>query len=357
MTKQEKYTLEAIELLKQMIEIQSFSKEEDEVVDLMQNYLLSKELDVQRQGNNLWVYAAQRNDAKPTILLNSHLDTVRPSDKWKYNPFAATLEGDKLTGLGSNDAGGPLVALMAAFLCLKDEELPYNLVFAATAEEEISGASGVASVLDEIGTIDLGIVGEPTQMQMAVAEKGLMVLDCEAHGKTGHAARDEGDNALYKAMGDIEWFKNYQFDKVSPHLGPVKMTVTQVEAGSQHNVVPDSCRFVVDVRLNECYSNTELHQIIEQYVKCDVKPRSFRLNSSYISMEHPFVLKGIELGLTAYGSPTTSDQAVMNFTTIKMGCGDSARSHTPDEYIYLSEIKEGVGIYLNILKGLILITS
>ncbi len=348
----EKYTKEAIELLKQLIAIQSFSREEDEVATLMQAYLEQQGLAVQRQGHNVWCWAKEKDASKLTILLNSHLDTVKPSVKWTYDPFKATVEDDKLTGLGSNDAGGPLVALMAAFLCLKDEELPYNLVFAATAEEEVSGANGVASILSVLGTIELGIVGEPTQMQMAVAEKGLMVLDCEAHGRTGHAAREEGDNALYKAMKDIEWFRTYQFEKVSPHLGPVKMTVTQIEAGTQHNVVPDSCRFVVDVRFNECYSNRELHQFIQALVECDVQPRSFRLNSSSIPMDHPLVKLGESYGLSSYGSPTTSDQAVMDFTTVKIGCGDSARSHTPDEYIYLSEIKEGVAIYCKLLSGL-----
>ncbi|WP_439181680.1 M20 family metallo-hydrolase [Carboxylicivirga taeanensis] len=348
----ETYTNEAIELLKQLIAIPSFSHEEGEAATVMFNYLKAQGLAVNRQGNNVWCWAKEAEATKPTVLLNSHLDTVKPSPKWSYDPFKATLEGDKLTGLGSNDAGGPLVALMAAFLCLKEEDLPYNLVFAATAEEEVSGVNGVASILPGLGPIDLGVVGEPTQMQMAVAEKGLMVLDCKAHGRTGHAARDEGDNALYKALKDIEWFKNYQFEKVSPHLGPVKMTVTQIEAGSQHNVVPDLCRFVVDIRFNECYSNRELHQFIQQQVDCDVQPRSFRLNSSSISMDHPFVKKGEALGLSWYGSPTTSDQAVMDFTTIKMGCGDSARSHTPDEFIYLSEIKEGVRIFYQLLAAL-----
>lgn len=350
--KQKKYTGEAIELLKKLIVTQSFSREENDVADLMAAYLSENGLKVNRQDNNVWCWTADIDASKPTVLLNSHLDTVKPSSKWTYNPFGATVEGDKLTGLGSNDAGGPLVSLMATFLYLKDEELPFNLVFAATAEEEISGTNGVASILSEIGSVNLGIVGEPTQMQMAVAEKGLMVLDCEAHGKTGHAARDEGENALYKALKNIEWFKSYQFDKVSPHLGQVKMTVTQIDAGSQHNVVPDSCRFVVDVRLNECYSNKELHHIIEQHVDCDVKPRSFRLNSSFIPVDHPLVKRGVDLGLSYYGSPTTSDQAVMDFTTIKIGPGDSARSHTPDEYIYLSEIEKGIDIYIKLLKGI-----
>lgn len=352
MTQQEVYTTEAIELLKLFIKTESFSKNEHNVATILSGYLDSYCLDVNRSGNNIWCWAKDKDDSKPTILLNSHLDTVKPSTKWTYDPFGATIEGDKLTGLGSNDAGGPLVSLLATFMHLKDLDLPYNLVFAASAEEEISGENGIASILPKLGKIDLGIIGEPTQMQMAVAEKGLMVLNCEAHGKTGHAARDEGENALYKAMSDIEWFKTYQFPKVSPHLGAVKMTVTQIECGSQHNVVPDTCKFVVDVRLNECYSNKELHSIIKEHVSCDVEARSYRLNSSFISTDHPLVKKGVEMGLTYYGSPTTSDQAVMDFTTVKIGCGDSARSHTPNEYIYLSEIKEGITTYIKLLSGL-----
>ncbi len=353
MTLLKQNTLEVIELLKQLIKTESFSRNEDEVAQIMHSYLDSKGLKVFRQKNNVWCWANEVDPDLPTILLNSHLDTVRPSDKWIYDPFGAVQYDDRLIGLGSNDAGGPLVALLAAFLTLKDTEQRYNLVFAATAEEEVSGQNGVASILNHLGIIDLGIVGEPTQMQMAVAEKGLMVLDCEVHGKTGHAARNEGDNALYMALPDIEWFKNHRFEKVSPYLGEVKMTVTQVECGSQHNVVPDSCRFVVDVRLNECYTNRELHQLIEEYVDCDVKPRSYRLNSSSIALDHPVVKRGIELGRSYYGSPTTSDQAVMDFTTIKIGPGDSARSHTPDEYICLSEIEEGAEIYFQLLDNLI----
>ncbi len=343
---------EAINLLIQLIQTESFSKNEGKVSDWMEAYLCSKNQVVERLNNNIWTWAAKPDPAKPTILLNSHLDTVRPSDKWQYDPFGALVENDRLIGLGSNDAGGPLVALMAAFLMLKEKEQPYNLVFAATAEEEISGANGVASILNRLGQIDLAIVGEPTRMQMAVAEKGLLVLDCEAHGKTGHAARDEGINAIYEALDDIQWFKTFSFPKISPHLGPVKMTVTQIQSGSQHNVVPDTCTFVVDVRVNECYSNEACCNIIRQHVKCDVKPRSFRLNSSSIALDHPVVKRGLERGISYYGSPTTSDQAVMNFTTLKMGPGDSARSHTPDEFIFLSEIEEGISTYYDLLDAL-----
>lgn len=343
---------EAVSLLKELISIKSLSKEEDAAADAMESYLISKGLDVNRKGNNVWVWAGDKDTTKPVVLLNSHLDTVKASSKWTYEPFKPTLEGDVLYGLGSNDAGGPLVSLMATFLLLSKSEQAFNLVFAATAEEEISGVNGVASILEELGTIDLGIIGEPTLMQMAVAEKGLMVLDCTAKGKAGHAARNEGVNAIYEALGDIEWFRTYQFPEVSDLFGPVKMSVTQVNAGSQHNVVPDTCTFVVDVRLNEKYSNKKAAELIQKQVKCDAIPRSTRLNSSYIPMDHPVVKRGIELGREFYGSPTTSDQAVMSFTTLKMGPGDSARSHTADEYIRLDEIKEGIHLYYEMLNNL-----
>lgn len=350
----ELYT-EAVELLKKLIQTESFSRNEAAAADIMYDYLLSKGCFVNRSDNNIWVWAGEVDASKPTLLLNSHIDTVKPSSKWTYNPFGATMEGDKLVGLGSNDAGGPLVALMAVFFLLSKKQQPYNLIFAATAEEEISGINGISSIADKLGTVNLGIIGEPTQMQMAVAEKGLLVLDCEAQGQTGHAARNEGVNAIYKALKDIDWFKSYQFPLVSPYLGPVKMTVTQIEAGNQHNVVPDSCKFVVDVRLNECYTNKELHQLIAENVSCDVRARSYRLNSSSISLNHPIVLRGIAQGLSHYGSPTTSDQAVLDFTTLKIGPGDSARSHTPNEFIYLSEIKKGIEIYYQLLNGLELV--
>lgn len=352
MRKTEIYTFEAIELLKKLISIESMSRNEDRAADLMEEFLKKKGLEVNRKGNNVWVWARAKDSDKPTILLNSHIDTVKPSSKWTYPPFAPTVEGDFLYGLGSNDAGGPLVSLLATFLLLAEEEQPYNLVYAATAEEEISGANGVAIILGELGFIDLGIVGEPTDMQMAVGEKGLLVLDCEAKGKAGHAARNEGVNAIYEALHDIEWFRNYQFPEVSELFGPVKMTVTQIESGSQHNVVPDTCKFVVDVRVNEKYRNQQVVDIIQSHVKCRVIPRSTRLNSSAIALEHPVVQKGLQLGRSYYGSPTTSDQALMNFTTLKMGPGHSGRSHTADEYIKLSEIIEGVKIYYELLTNL-----
>ncbi len=343
---------EAIELLKRLIATPSLSRQEADAADLIVDFFESKGFKPNRKGNNVWLWSAEKDSSKPTLLLNSHIDTVKPSAQWTFKPYEPTLKDDKLYGLGSNDAGAPMVSLISVFLILSKKEQPYNLLFVASAEEEISGVNGISSIMEELGKIDLGIVGEPTQMQMAVAEKGLMVLDCFAKGKSGHAAREEGVNAIYKALPDIEWFQNYRFPKESEFLGPVKMTVTGVKSGSQHNVVPDVCEFMVDVRVNEYYSNIELFELIQQSVECEVKPRSVRLNSSSVPVEHPVVKQGVELGLTYYGSPTTSDQAVMNFTTLKIGPGDSARSHTADEYICLSEIEEGIEMYVRLLDGL-----
>ena len=343
---------EVVELLKKLIATPSLSRQEEKAADIVQEFFSTKGFRMNRKGNNLWVWAGEKDGSKPTLLLNSHIDTVKPSDRWTYPPFEPTLENDKLTGLGSNDAGAPLVSLIAAFLILSEKEQPYNLLFAASAEEEISGKNGISSVLVEFGNIGLGIIGEPTLMQMAVAEKGLMVLDCFAHGKSGHAARDEGVNAIYKALPDIEWFRTHRFPRESKFLGPVKMTVTGIKAGTQHNVVPDVCEFMVDVRVNEFYSNKEIFEMIQQDVSCEVKPRSFRLNSSGIPLDHPVVKRGTQLGLSYYGSPTTSDQAVMNFTTLKIGPGDSARSHTADEFVYLQEIYDGIDTYVKLLDDL-----
>ncbi|WP_456462462.1 M20 family metallo-hydrolase [Reichenbachiella sp.] len=346
-------TRDAVALLSGMIEIQSFSREEEEVADFVESYFKEKELSPQRSGNNLWLKSKHWDDAKPTILLNSHIDTVKPAASYTLDPFQAQVIDGKLYGLGSNDAGGPLVCLMQAFLHYQDQEqLPYNLIIAATAEEEISGANGVASVLSEIGEVNLGIVGEPTLMDMAVAEKGLVVLDCEALGVSGHAAREEGENAIYKALKEIEKLKNFQFEKESAYLGPIKKTVTLIEAGTQHNVVPDSCKFVVDVRTTDAYTNAETVKIIDELMDVDVKPRSIRLNSSGLSQDHPIVKRGESLGMKKYGSPTLSDQALMPFDTIKIGPGDSARSHTADEYIGIDEIENGIKGYIALLDGL-----
>ena len=343
---------EAIKLLKDLISITSYSREEDKTADLLENFLKQRGLVVRRSKNNVWVETAGSSENKPVILLNSHHDTVKPNTAYTRDPFSPDVVDGKLYGLGSNDAGGPLVSLLFTFLILSKKEQPYKLIFAATAEEEVSGKNGIAALLPELGKIDLGVVGEPTLCQMAVAEKGLMVLDCVARGKAGHAAREEGINSIYEALPDIEWFRTYEFPKVSPTLGKVKTSVTQIEAGTQHNVVPDACKFVVDVRSTEQYSNQEIYEIIQQHVKCEVNPRSFRLNSSGIAETHPIVKKGFELGLEAYGSPTLSDQALMPFTTIKVGPGDSARSHTADEFIFTDEIEQGIRTYINLLDQL-----
>jgi acetylornithine deacetylase/succinyl-diaminopimelate desuccinylase-like protein len=343
---------EALALLKQLIAIPSFSKEEEGTAAVLEEYLSGRGVSVNRYMNNVWATNKYFDESKPSLLLNSHHDTVKPNKSYTLNPFLPMEDGGKLFGLGSNDAGGCLVALLAVFLHFYERnDLGYNLVFAATAEEEISGINGIEVLLHQLPPITCGIVGEPTQMQMAIAERGLLVLDVIAAGKAGHAARNEGENALYKALPDIEWFRNFKFDKVSPLLGEVKMTVTVMDTENKaHNVVPSSCHFVVDTRVNELYSFEEILETICANIKSDVKPRSLRMRSTSISMEHPLVKAGIELGRTYYGSPTTSDKALMPFQTLKMGPGDSARSHTADEYIHMHEIKEGIELYIELLK-------
>jgi len=344
---------EYIQLLIQMIRIPSFSQEEAPVAMLIRDFMKSKGIVFYEKHNNTWARNQYWEEGKPIILLNSHIDTVKPVKNWTRDPFGAELEGARLTGLGSNDAGASLVTLFAVFVHLYAErDLPYNLLFAASAEEEISGAQGMESLISEWEPLDLAIVGEPTQMQMAVSERGLMVLDCTAYGKAGHAARNEGENALYKALDDISILRNFQFPNVSPMLGPVKLSVTQIQAGYQHNIVPDQCSFVVDVRTNEYYSNQEAYEIIKNQLSSEVKARSFRLNSSGIPPDHPIVKRARELGLSCYGSPTTSDQAAIPYPSVKIGPGDSARSHTADEYILIPEIEQGYDIYLNLLKEL-----
>lgn len=343
---------DALEMLKLLISTPSISREEKTVADMVENLLEQMGFYPHRKGNNLWVVAPGFDNAKPTILLNSHIDTVKPTGNWTSDPFTPTFRETKITGLGSNDAGASVVSLLAAFRLLTQKSQPYNLIYSATAEEEISGLNGVSSILPELGKIDLGIVGEPTQMQMAVAEKGLLVVDGTVFGKAGHAARNEGINAILEALPVIKWFKDYRFEKESRFLGPVKMTVTGINAGSQHNVIPDQCHFMVDIRVNECYTNEEVLEHLHEMVKCQLVPRSTRLNSSSIPETHPFVVKGKKVGLSTYGSPTTSDQAVMAFPTIKIGPGDSARSHTANEYILTHEIKQGIEIYTQILDGL-----
>ncbi|MEL7586037.1 MAG: M20 family metallo-hydrolase [Prolixibacteraceae bacterium] len=344
---------EYIQLLIRMIRIPSFSREEAPVATLIRDFLTLKGIPFCEKQNNTWAKNRYWQEGKPVILLNSHIDTVKPVKEWTRDPFGAEQEGGRLFGLGSNDAGASLVTLLAVFVHFyAKRDLPWNLIFAASAEEEISGPQGMESLIGEWEPLDLAIVGEPTQMQMAVAERGLMVLDCTAYGKAGHAARDEGENALYKALDDIAVLRKFQFPAVSEILGPVKLTVTQIQAGYQHNIVPDQCTFVVDVRTNEHYSNQEAFEIIRKQVASTVKPRSFRLNSSGINAEHPVVKRSKELGLSCYGSPTTSDQAAIPYPSVKIGPGDSARSHTADEYILIAEIEHGFKVYIDLLGGL-----
>lgn len=342
----------AIGLLKELIIIPSFSKEEDRTASLIGKFLAEREIKPTQAGNNIYAQNKHFDPNKPTLLLNSHHDTVKPNKGYTLDPFNPIEKDGKLFGLGSNDAGGSLVSLIAAFLHFYEREnLEYNIIVAATAEEEISGAGGIEYILPFLPPIDCAIVGEPTQMQMAVAERGLMVLDAISHGKAGHAAREEGDNAVYKALADIEWFRNYRFSKVSGLLGPVKMTVTVIETDNKaHNVVPAQCKYVVDTRVNELYSFEEVLAIIRQHIQSEIRPRSIRLRSTAIALDHPLVKAGTELGRTYYGSPTTSDKALMPFPALKMGPGDSARSHTADEYIYINEINEGIALYIQLLN-------
>lgn len=346
------YTTEAITLLSSLIGIPSISREEEAVANFLQNYIEESGIMTGRSGNNIWCISPNFDLNKPTILLNSHIDTVKPVNGWRKHPFTAKTEDGKIYGLGSNDAGASVVSLFQAYRYLSATEQAYNLIFLASCEEEVSGKNGIESVLPQLPPIALGIVGEPTEMHPAIAEKGLMVLDVQAHGKAGHAARNEGDNAIYKVLQDVQWFRDFQFEKTSSMLGPVKMSVTQINAGTQHNVIPDLCTFVVDIRSNECYSNEELYQEICSHVQSEVKARSFRLNSSHISADHPVVRRAISMGRTPFGSPTLSDQALMKFPSLKMGPGNSSRSHTADEFILISEIEEAIRMYIELLDGL-----
>lgn len=345
---------EALNLLKVLISTPSMSREEEAAANALQNYMERSGILTNRSGNNVWCVSPQFSLDKPTLLLNSHIDTVKPVSGWQKQPFTPTEVNGKLYGLGSNDAGGSLVCLFQTFCRLTRKEQPYNLIFLASCEEEVSGKNGIESVLPKLPPIALGIVGEPTEMQPAIAEKGLMVLDVTAHGKAGHAAREEGDNAIYHALTDIEWFRTYRFERVSPLLGPVKMSVTQINAGTQHNVIPDRCSFVVDIRSNELYTNEELFSLISQHVSSEVTARSFRLNSSHIDASHPVVRRAVELGRTPYGSPTLSDQALMPFPSVKIGPGKSSRSHTANEYILIRELEEALDLYNELLDGLVI---
>ncbi|MBP1641117.1 MAG: peptidase [Bacteroidetes bacterium] len=342
----------AIELLMAMIEIPSFSREENTVADYLERWIESCGYAVNRTGNNVWMLSPGYTPDKPTILLNSHIDTVKPNAGWQRDPFKAILEEDRLYGLGSNDAGASVVSLLHAYFALTSKEQPYNLIFAATAEEEISGMNGIASLLPLLPPVDFAVVGEPTGMDVAVAEKGLMVLDCVAYGQSGHAAHNTGVNAIYQALPDIEWFRTHQFEKISDWLGSVKMSVTLINAGTQHNVIPDRCSFVVDIRSNDCYSNLELLDEIKASVACEVTPRSIRLSSSHIPLIHPAVEKAIQMGRKSFGSPTLSDMAVIPFPAIKMGPGNTTRSHKADEFIQKQEIIEAIALYIDIFSGL-----
>ena len=347
---------DAIDILKGMISRPSFSRDEGLVADFLQQTWEKAGYKVNRSGNNLWLIAPGFDIEKPTLLLNSHVDTVKPASGWTRDPFTPEeTDEERLYGLGSNDAGASVVSLYECFRVLSEKEQPYNLIFLASCEEEVSGKNGLESVLPKLPPIAFAVVGEPTGMQPAVAEKGLMVLDCVSIGKSGHAARNEGINAIYLAMKDMEWFHTYQFPEKSDFLGPVKMSVTMIHAGTQHNVVPDRCEFTVDIRTNEFYSNERLFELIKQQVGCEVKARSFRLNSTRTDMNHPFVQRALLLGKTPFGSPTLSDQALMPFPSVKMGPGDSARSHAADEYIELMEIREAIDTYVRLLDGLELV--
>jgi acetylornithine deacetylase/succinyl-diaminopimelate desuccinylase-like protein len=343
----------AIDLLQQLITIPSFSKEEDKTAGLLMGFFSYHGMEAKRVGNNVWAKNKFFDASKPTLLLNSHHDTVKPNPSYTRDPYAASIENGKLFGLGSNDAGGPLVSLIMTFFNYYERpNLKYNLVLAATAEEEISGTGGIEMVWKELPAIDMAIVGEPTLMNFAVAEKGLMVLDCFTYGKAGHAAREEGVNAIYQSLKDIEWFRTYEFPKISESLGKVKMSVTVINAGQSHNQVPSVCKYTVDVRATDEYSLEEILAIIKQNVQCDVVPRSLRLRPSGISKDHPLYKTGEKLGVTFYGSPTTSDKALIPVPSIKLGPGDSARSHSADEFIYLQEIEDGINGYIRLIENL-----
>lgn len=348
-------TENSVELLKKLISTPSFSREEENTATIIENFIGDRKIQTHRKGNNIWCYSKHFDKTKSTILLNSHHDTVKPNSGYTVDPFSPIVEDGKLYGLGSNDAGGALVSLLSVFLYFYDwPNLKYNLCFAATAEEEISGKNGIESILNDLGELDFAIVGEPTLMHLAIAERGLLVIDCEATGVSGHAARNEGENAIYKAMEDINWLRTYRFPKESNLFGPISMNVTIIEAGSQHNVVPASCKFTVDVRVTDVYSNEEVLEIIKSNIKAEVVARSTRLKPSSISPDHHIVQAGLDLGRKTYGSPTTSDQALLNIPSLKLGPGDSARSHTANEYIYVYEIEEGINVYTEMLKSILI---
>ena len=345
------YTKDAVELLKALIATPSVSRDETNAADLLGRYLDRWGLPYGREGNNLWVGCADWDDNRPTIMLNAHIDTVKPVATWTLQPFTPVVEGDTLYGLGSNDCGGGLVSLLQVYRIMASRQRSYNLLWVASAEEEVSGKDGFSRVLPLLPKIDVAIVGEPTGMQPAIAEKGLMVIDGYAHGVSGHAARNEGVNAIYEALDDLVWLRDYRFRKSSPFLGPTKMTVTVVEAGTQHNVVPDALHFVIDVRTNEYYKNEYLFEFLKKHMKkCELKARSFRLHSSAIPESHPLIQKAIAMGMKPFGSPTLSDQALMPFPSFKLGPGESSRSHSANEFIRISEIEHAISTYVELLS-------
>ena len=348
---QEQYVSDAVQLLKKLIATPSVSRNEKDAADIMEQTIRSYGFEPQREANNLWIIAPHYDESRPTLLLNAHIDTVKPVASWSRDPFSPDVEDGVLYGLGSNDCGGGLCSLLQIFRMLTEKPQSYNLIYLASAEEEVSGKDGITRALPLLPHIDLAIVGEPTGMNPAVAEKGLMVLDVIAHGKSGHAARNEGVNAIYEALDDMRWIRDFKFEKVSEFLGPTKMTLTVVNAGTQHNVIPDKCTMLVDIRTNEFYDNEEVYEFIRQHLKSEVKAHSFRLKSSRIDPEHPLIRKCVAMGMKPFGSPTLSDQALMHFPSFKLGPGESSRSHSANEFIRISEIRDAIAKYETLLDG------
>ncbi len=348
---QEQYVSDAVLLLKKLIATPSVSRNEKDAADIMEQTIRSYGFEPQREANNLWIIDPHYDESRPTLLLNAHIDTVKPVTSWSRDPFSPDVEDGVLYGLGSNDCGGGLCSLLQIFRMLTEKPQSYNLIYLASAEEEVSGKDGITRALPLLPHIDLAIVGEPTSMNPAVAEKGLMVLDVIAHGKSGHAARNEGVNAIYEALDDMRWIRDYKFEKVSEFLGPTKMTLTVVNAGTQHNVIPDKCTMLVDIRTNEFYDNEEVYELIRQHLKSEVKAHSFRLKSSRIDPEHPLIRKCVAMGMKPFGSPTLSDQALMHFPSFKLGPGESSRSHSANEFIRISEIRDAIAKYETLLDG------
>lgn len=345
----EEFLKDAVDLLKRLIATPSVSRQEAGATDIMQRQIESYGLTPCREANNVWTVDPGFTASRPTLLLNAHIDTVKPVDSWRRMPFTPSVEGDRLYGLGSNDCGGGLVTLLQVFRALVPLERNYNLIYLASAEEEVSGADGIRRVLPLLPEIAAAIVGEPTGMQPAIAEKGLMVLDITTKGKSGHAARNEGQNAIYEALDDLNWMRGYRFERVSPLLGPTLMNVTMISAGTQHNMIPDECRMVADIRTNEYYDNREVFEFVSKHLKSEVKARSFHLRSSHIPENHPLVRECVKMGLKPFGSPTLSDQALMPFPSLKLGPGESERSHSADEFICLSEINHAFDVYMQLL--------